>query len=69
MCKCGRPGLLFCFSTGISYTTQCLKNRGLKKLKLHPGWPKRFHVSRRQQRGLRSSGTPTPSGTAGPGSP
>lgn len=64
--------MLFCFCTGISYTAQCLKDRGLKKLKLHPGWSKRFHVLQKAkppERGLRSSGTPTPNGTAGPGSP
>lgn len=50
MCTCGRPRVLFFVCAGISYTTQCLKDGGLKKLKLHPGWPKRFHVSRRQRR-------------------
>lgn len=63
MCTCGRPRLLFFVCAGISYTTQCLKDRGLKKLKLHPGWPKRFHVSRRQ---TRLSGT---WGAAGPPPP
>lgn len=46
----GGQDCYFSFALVCSYTTQWSKGRGLKKLKLHPGWPKRFHVSRSKSR-------------------
>lgn len=69
----GGQDCYFSFALVCSYTTQWSKGRGLKKLKLHPGWPKRFHVSRSKSRHSGTWGAaglpPQPSRTAGPGSP